>query len=144
MQIQIMSLEYFQKKKKLLLDRIHLRPQIICLHLLAFVENYILSVLPDRNVQTNTKLEKKVVLNHTIIICFKVLPLHEIQTGFWMSHILLEELGRLWQLSTTKNICNQCQNNYLRCLAAHVTGVDNFSLYAFFVFLILLLHKIIS
>lgn len=68
-QIQIMSSEHF--RRHFLPGCIYFWPQIISFNLLAFEEMSVLSILPQRNVQTQTKLD------HIIITCFGVLPSHE-------------------------------------------------------------------
>lgn len=110
---------------KLFLDSIHFRLQIIYLHELNFAENHVLNILPNRNVQTQTKLRKCFFLNHIIIICFRVLPLHEIHTTVWKSVVLLEEWVSPWHYHTTK-----------------IFVISAKKVIMFFVFV--LLHKIIS
>ena len=68
-QIQIMSSEHF--RRHFLPGCIYFWPQIISFNLLAFEEMSVLSILPQRNVQTQTKLD------HIIITCLRVLPSHE-------------------------------------------------------------------
>lgn len=88
---------------KLLLDYIYFRPQIICVSPLAFEEIPVLSILSQRNVQTQTKPGKLVVPNHIIITCFRVCFLcMKTKLAFESLLLLSEELGRLWRHNTTE------------------------------------------
>lgn len=100
-QIQIMSSEYF--RSHFLPGCIYFRPQIISFNLLAFEEMSVLSILPQRNVQTQTKLD------HIIITCFRVLPAHEKPNQLLNVGCTVE--GALKEFGS---ICNQYQNNNLR------------------------------